>query len=186
MVSPRHIGLALLILIMPSVAMLPQSARAAPRAQAAATKAVEVLPEHLRDEPPPTLWDRRGEDANIAGLQREKLGDNQSFLMQLVRTIVALCGVLFLIWAMARVIGPRLGRVLGGKRSQDMQVTDRLNLDGRNTLVRVSLADGRAYLIACGDHAIKLIDTLPAPAGHPTTPSAPFAQAMGAQKVPKE
>lgn len=154
--------------------------------QDAKAKVYADRPELLSDAPPPTLWDRRHEEGGINGTSPEKVGDNQSMLAQLVRTLVALCGVLFLLWAFARVIGPRVARSLGNKRSLGMQVTDRLSLDGRNTLVRVRLSQGQSYLIACGDHHAQLIDKLPADAPNTSTPSQPFAERMGAPKVPEE
>lgn len=193
MVTPRHTWTGLVLAATVSIATLSPNIAFGVKTRSQPTDVAQLQrdrPELYQDQPPPTLWDRRGEDANIRALAPEKVGDNQSFLMQLVRTIVALCGVLFLLWAFARVIGPRLGRALGGKRANNMQVSDRLNLDGRNTLIRVTMADGSSYLIACGDHAIKLIDKLPAPAG-PTSsaaaaPAVSFAQRMGATEVPEE
>lgn len=155
-------------------------------AQKANDTAYADRPELLADAPPPTLWDRRHEEGGTQGTSPEKIGDNQSMLAQLVRTLVALCGVLFLLWAFARVIGPRMARALGNKRSQEMQVTDRVSLDGRNTLVRVRMSQGHSYLIACGDHHAQLIDKLPADEPGAQARSQPFAERMGAAKVPEE
>lgn len=157
----------------------------AEQAPAAATRGLQERPELFKDQPPPTLWDRRGE-VDADGAQTLRVSDSQGLINQILRTLVALCGVLFLMWAFARVIGPRLGRVLGAKRSLGMQVADRVSLDGRNTLVRVTMADQSSYLIACGDHSVTLIDKIGPSAAAAPRPATSFAQRMGAQPAPEE
>jgi hypothetical protein len=160
-------------------------APAAYGAPAAATEpSPQERPELFQDQPPPTLWDKRGEapEPGAEGAPPNRISDNQGLLLQVIRTIVALCGVLFLMWALARVVGPRLTRALGAKNALGMAVVDRLSLDGRTTLVRVQAQEGHSYLIACGDVGIKLIDKLPAA----TASAPPFGSRMGAPNAPEE
>ena len=165
------------------------AATLAPAAYAAPPAVTEPSPQErpelFSDQPPPTAWDRRGEPQGPSdSAPPGRISDNQGLLTQVIRTIVALCGVLFLMWALARVVGPRLTRALGAKHALGMAVVDRLSLDGRTTLVRVDSKDGHSYLIACGDVGIKLIDKLPAPTAKASAP--PFGPRMGAPKAPEE
>ena len=183
MVTRRH-ALALALGLQLGAGLWAPTARAA--SPAVTEPSPQERPELYRDQPPPTLWDRRGEPQGADQAPSPKISDNQGLLTQLIRTIVALCGVLFLMWALARVLGPRLSRVLGAKRGLGMEIVDRLSLDGRTTLVRVDAKGGQSYLIACGDVGIKLIDKMPTPTEQPPTSAQPFAQRMGAHPAPEE
>jgi hypothetical protein len=133
------------------------------------------------DAPPPSSYDLLNQSPGSA-LRRPSEGP--SMLMQLVRTIVALCGVLFLLWACARVIGPRLARVVHRPNGRGMRVRDRLNLDGRTTLLHVELDGGTSYLIASNDHAVTVVDRI-APSEAAPAPK-PFDHHLATTPAPKE
>lgn len=141
------------------------------------------------DAPPPSSYDRTGEMPGVTETLRQH---SSGLLSQLVRTVVALLGVLALLTVCGKIIAPRLLRGLngvgrGGNRGgTGLTVTDRLVLDGRNTLVQVQLAHGPRYLIACGDHGTTLVDRLPAPGDASTAPAPSFADHMGTRPTSKE
>jgi hypothetical protein len=171
--SPKLILGVLLTVANPNVAASPQ-ASVAVRADGA---------DIYQDTPPPSTFDRYG---GLPGAAPAQSQEHQGLLMQLVRTIVALFGVLCLIYATAKFIGPKLLAGIGSKKSSAMQVTDRLSLDGRTTLVKVELSEGGHYLLACGDHGATLIDKVTATLAQGSTQASSFAEHIGASTAPKE
>ena len=167
------------------MALLATGAGAPTRAHATeparATAPASTERDLLSDVPPPSSYDLLNESPGSA---LRNPAEGPSMLMQLVRTVMALCGVLFLLWACARVIGPRLARAVNRPTSRGMRVRDRLNLDGRTTLVHVELEGGTSYLIASNDHAVTVVDRLRPNA--PNEAPKPFDHHMATTPASKE
>lgn len=133
-------------------------------------------------------------DSNVPmpGVTETLRGSSSSLITQLLRTVVALVGVLALLIVSAKIIAPRLVRGigrLGRQKNKDdlgLHVTDRIVLDGRNTLVQVQLAHGTRYLLACSDHGTTLVDRIDGPGDAPAAQAKRFADHLGTSPTSKE
>lgn len=146
--------------------------------------------DYFSDEPPPTSYDRLGQQESPA-MAPETMG----LMRQLGRTVMALLGTCALIYLLFKLVMPRLVRLWAPSAESTLKIRERLLLDGKSSLMRIEAQNGTQYLLAVGEHGVSLLDKeLGQPQGMTEAPSAgrkngrPFAAELhsGGGNEPKD
>ncbi|RYF12337.1 MAG: hypothetical protein EOO40_01485 [Deltaproteobacteria bacterium] len=143
----------------------PAGTQPAPRAVPAPTGHTA----YTQDTPPPTPYDLQLQQAPLGVAPR-----TQGLLWYAGRVFLALVAVLALIYATIKGLLPRYFKkwtVLGGR---ELEVVERLGLDGRNAVVLLRLASGERLLVGTGEHGVQYLTKLDGP------PAADFREALTA------
>lgn len=122
----------------------------------------EAAPQpRVEAEPPPSAYDR-------ARAEKGEAPETESMGGQLIRTVLALAGVVGLIYLLFKI---GLGRLLQGgaiRPGRTVKVLERVPVDARHALVVVELPSGERLLLGSSEHGMSVLTRLES-----TAPAAP-------------